>query len=793
MLLRFDGQGGRFAQLSVRGYSADLAQRPDLGVYLYDPRGAPLLDPYAAPVASYQATDSGLVLTRQSPANAIKVEERWTAHPSYIGLEGRVTSTEQVPSSRGVEACVQLPLDLVGMQWHGQLDRSERIERRPAPYKTVLTRLVDIGSFGDASLHLKSDLDFNLNGVNLIGDATFGLAMAIDSEHPAAYYVSYDASRETYSACFHLGIDKDHVRDNRSATFSLALFSPDNPDQGLRSALKKYISIYPDSFLGALPRATGMVVGDTYNYKEYPDPERYHIQSVWGSVKAKSKERGIYSLAYLWPTGFYDRDMRMKAAPVAGGGDQSWEADIAACLKIYADYEQQQNPFAESCVGSYPFATCQPSRASGQTYGPVYHSESSGWYTLEAFQVTVSNEPNFLFGKFVMRDPIARSLLQDETGGHVKAMSYASAMSEAFWDPGYKRCYFDGIDPDPGLEVTPSREPAPGPAPTQTDTFGELNLEIAKRANGLYGSDYLDTHPEEGLSLFSGAAIDNVGVYLRQDFNPQMLRVASLPLGYDPATASVVAFEHLSMLAFLRALRASLPPEAPIATNGVPISGLLGEGVDFFINEMIPIARDGATVDKIYDETLANKLRLIDRIRMVVNQRPVTLMAVLNRAADEQDLLAQIQTYLPLYTAKGIYINIDRYGQSPEKYFWVAQPKDPAVLAAYRRHLDTVYALNVAGWEPETFARPVDSGGQADPAVLAERFGSGLYTLYNADSQAKRVDLVIDWKRAGFSAAPLGATDHETGAALPLTASGDTLTIAGLQLAPNTVQVIELR
>ncbi len=791
--LTFDSQIKQFAQLAVPGYTADLAQRPNLGVYLYDPTGSVLLDAHNTPVDSYQAVDNGVILTRQSPQNNIMVQENWKAYKNYLGLEAKITNTEKTPSSRGVEACVQLPLDLVGKQWYAHLDQSELIQQRLEPYKTVLTRLVDIGAFGDGSHHIKSNLDFNLNGINLIGDQSFGLAIALNPEYPAAYYVSYNASRTSYNACFHLGIDKDHIQNNNSATFSLSFFSPDTPAEGLRSALKKYIAIYPGSFVGALPRDPGMVVGDTYNYKEYPDPSLYHINANWGTVKARDKEYGVYSLAYLWPTGFYDRDMRMKTEAASGGGDQSWEADIAACLKIYSDYENNQNPFEESCTGSYPFVTCNKSRSSGLAYGPVYGNQTSSWYQLQAFQVTVSNGPNFLFGKFGMYGPISSSLLQDEAGGHVRAMSYASATEEAFWDRGYKRCYFDGINPDPGLEVIPSNQPELGPAPTQTDNFGQLNLEIAKRANGLYGSDYLDTHPQEGVNLFKGAAVDTTGVYLRPDFNPQRLRVASLQLGYDPITSMVVSFEHLNTLAFLRALRASLPSNAPIATNGMPISGLLGQGVDFFINEMTPIQRDGELVDKIYDESLANKLRLINRMRMVANQRPITLMAVLNRATDEQTLIEQIKEYLPLYTAKGIYINIDRYGQNPEKYFWVTQPNDPAVFQEYKKHLDAVYALNVAGWEPETYARPIGPSGQAMPEILVERFGKELFTLYNTDDATMSFELRIDWKQAGLTSPPSHVVEWETKSDLPFSVSGDTLVLSGLDLATNGVQIIQFR
>jgi hypothetical protein len=585
--LIFDTQTKKFSHLEVPGYTADLSAKPDLGVYLYDPAGTVLLDASAIPVSSYQMTGNSLHLNRENVTQKIKTEETWTAHPKHIELETTITHIGNTPMSRAIEACVQWPLDLVGKQWHHHLHQSETIQLRPEPYQTLLTKLVDIGSFGDGSHHMKSDLDFNLHGLNLIGDDSFGLALAIHPEKPAAYHVRYDPVRRSYDACFHLGIYEDHLENTDSVSFTVTLFFPDDPEWGLRSALQKYVSIYPGSFVGSLDPQAGIVVGSSYNYNEYPDPEEFHIGAMWNGFKAQNADYGVYSLAYLWPTGFVDRGMRLTASRAPDGPDPSWEADIAACLSLYQDYDQGQNPFEETCTGWEPFTQCTQTNPEGRIYGPVYdRHESTGLYYIQAFQVTASNFPNYLFDKFSIYEPFSNSLLQDESGGHLNAMSFASAMAKLSWEPDYVRCFFNGFNPDPGLEVSPSNQPSPGPAPTQTDSFGHLNLEIAKRAVGLYGASYLHEDPYKGLHLYNGAAVDTVGAYLRQDFNPDRLRVASLPLGHDTSSGRVVALEHLSLLAFLKALRASLPSDAALSVNGYPISGILGQEVDFFMAEM---------------------------------------------------------------------------------------------------------------------------------------------------------------------------------------------------------------
>jgi len=787
--LAFNTQTKKFSYLEIPGYTADLSVKPDLGVYLYDPAGTILLDASATQVKSYQMVGNTLQLSRENPAQQIKTEETWAAYEKHIELETRITHTGETPISRAIEACVQLPLDFIGKQWYHHLHQSETIQLRSKPYQTLLTTLVDIGAFGDGSHHMKSDLDFNLHGLNLIGDDSFGLALAIHPEKPVAYYVRYDATRESYDACFHLGIYKDHLENTDHVSFNLAFFFPDDPEWGLGSALQKYVSIYPESFVGHLGPQSGMVVGGEYSYNEYPDPEEFHIGALWDGFKARNADHGVYSLVYLWPTGFVDRGMRLTASSAPNGPDPSWEADIAACLSLYQDYDHGQNPFKQTCIGPLPFKQCTDTGSNGRVYGPVYKPASQGYYNIRTFQVTMTNFPNYLFSQFGIHEPFSSSLLQDESGGHVNAMSFASAMYELGWDPDYVRCFFDGFNPDPGLGVSPTNQLSSGLAPTQTQNFGHLNLEIAKRANGLYGASYLYEGSSEGLNLYNGAAVDTVGYYLRQDFNPDMLRVASLPLAYDTPSGRVVSLEHLSLLAFLRAMRASLPPDAALSMNGYPISGILGQESDFFITELFSRERDGQWVDELYDEDLQTRLRRINRIRMSVYQRPVTFWAVFSRAATEQQLLEQMKQILPFYTSKGMYINPYRYG---EKYFWDAKPQSQDVVREYKKHLDAVHAFSVAGWEPVPFAEPFDQGGSVIiPDILVERFGNRFFTLYNAGDQTVSFSVKIDWKSIGLP--PARIKDWETGRVLPFTVSGSTLTVSGLSLARHTVQILELQ
>ena len=783
----FDRQSGRFTRVDVQTRAFALTTGRDLGVYLFDARGNSLLDVRSIPAARVERVGDDLIISREQRATHVQTVEKWTAHANRIDLETTIVNTDPSTPSRAIEACLQLPLDLIGSYWYHHFEDREIIAKRSEPYKTVLQRLIDIGTFSDGSFHLKTDLDINLNGLNLIGNGEFGLAISINPEQPAAYYVRYDPQHLSYDACFHLGIYNEHIRFGDRVSFALSLFVPDEPEWGLRSAYAKYIAIYPQSHKGRLPRKTTMVTLEEYSYDAFPNPLEYRIGAVWGRYKAQNRRFGIDDLVYIWPHGYYDRGMRLKVQPSSAGSVQTWEADIAACFALYEDIDQGREPFAETCTGSYPFATCSRQRERGQIYGPVFERDrGSGWRRAEAYQMTVSNGPNFLIGQFRLPAPFVASLLQDADGRWLNAMSFASMITEVPWEPGVRRCIFDGINPDPGVNVALSNEPRPAPAPTIVSNFGELNLEVVKRAHGLYGPGYLDTHPDEGTTLYHGVAVDTVGVYVRPDFNPRALRVASLPLSYDRVTGRVVALEHLTTLAFLRALRASIPSDAPIASSGAPIGGILFQEADYILEEFVKIERNGRLIDELYDETQPDKLRLINRIRMGANQRPITFSVRFERATSDRAFLEQIRRYLPLYTAKGIYVNIDRYGNDPERYFWSDPPSSQDVLRAYRQHLHAVHALNVAGWQPVPYAT-------ASEGILVERFGQDYLTFYNPDERPRTATVAINWRAIGLNEPPSRIVDFDTGTELPFRVSGDSMTIDALALDGLAARIVRIR
>src|SRR5690606_32887364 len=108
------------------GFRADL-EPTQTGVTVLDHAGRTLVAS-ATPAASLEARDGRVRLVREDPAEALRVEETWAARETHIEVAATITHTGPAPASRAIEACVSLPVDLVGRTWHHDIQRAERIE-----------------------------------------------------------------------------------------------------------------------------------------------------------------------------------------------------------------------------------------------------------------------------------------------------------------------------------------------------------------------------------------------------------------------------------------------------------------------------------------------------------------------------------------------------------------------------------------------------------------------------------------------------------------------------------------
>lgn len=767
--LSFDKRERRFASFDVSdALSASMTKTAGLGVSLSDHRGVPLLDINAIEVSAVAREGDTLRITRTAPSTGLQTIESWTAHPRHIDVRVDIVSNEN--RSRAIEACLLVPIDLTGKRWHHHLHESEVIADE-VTYQTLLTSGLDIGheSRTGFGAHLKSALPFNLHGVNAVGDERAGLALAMHPETPGSYYVAYDATDNRLRACFHLSVYTQHRTRPDRTHFRLVLMNVDRPAWGLRSAVSEYTSIFSDWFRVRSPERTGMTVGAGYNYRRYPAPTDYHISNMWNALNKVNPTRGVRNLLYVWPTGYLDRGVRLQARLVDGPCaecDRSIDTHITACMNLYRDYEAGLVRFPQTCSDTWSQTGCRASAVpptEQRRYGPV--RIKSYFYDLIPTQVTIRSDYALrLFGQFPVHDLFDKSILRGPDDRYEGAISDSHALMRVGAD--LYTCYINGLNPDPGVLVStnaaraslkPDSQADAPPPPVEFDNFGQLNIEIAKRALGVYGEAHLFKGRSDLQIAYDGVALDTVGAYVRPDFHPPMLEVASYPLAYDPDTGKPVAMEHLGLTAFLRAIRAQLPRSAEIATNGYPVSGTLGQGVDHFIRELGRRLRRTSAGDKpkhineLYDEPESIRARRIHRARMVAGQRPITFWARFIRTrqhADErgvsvdQALHQDLRRLLPLYTATGVYLFVQKTG-IPGRDGFFRDTQDPSVTSEYKRHLDTVFALTRAGWQPVPYARA------SDPQVWIERFGSPgatqLFTLYNPTPDDIRSTVHIDW------------------------------------------------
>ena len=788
-----------------------------LGVALADHRGVSTLEPTRDAVRAVERTDRGLRIVRERPDTGLRVVETWIAHARHIELQATIavidnpgSGTPAVPAasdnrSRAIEACLALPLDAVGKTWHHHLHQSEVIAA-DGEYRTLLTPEIDIGhhSPDGKSSHIKSLLPFNLHGLNAITDpgdradgrdarAGAGIAIAMHPQSPGSYFVAYHGPSRQLRACFHLGIHAGHRTHPDRTSMRLLLMGVDRPAWGLRSALAEYVSVVPAWFRGRLPRQTGMTVGGGYSHRHYPRPQDFHISSMWNVYRPQNRDLGIQNLMYAWPTGYLERGLRLRARPTAGpcaDCDRSIDAHVAACMQLYEDYENGAVRFPETCGDPWAQRDCRASvvpPTTDKSYGPVRIRRL--FADLIPYQVIEPSEQELrLLGKFAVREPLGRSILRGPDGRQHGALSDSMGLLPVPGTKGIYTCYINGFNPDPGVLVraaarkvrTRDRGRQQRTPPVETANFGHLNLEIARRATGVYGAAHVRrTHA--GPVIFDGVALDTVGAYLRPDFNPDMLAVASHPLAYDPDSGRLVAMEHLGLSAFMAELRSQLPDRVSIAINGYPISGTLGQGVDHFVREMARRWRRGPGDERprhyyeLYDEDLDLRLRRVYRARMVAVQRPITFWTRFvhtdKRAAErgvspEQALLTDMRALLPMYTATGVYAYLQRTGISHNPRF-LGAPQDPQLMAEYRRHLDTVAALTRAGWQPVPHASGRDEAGAR---IVMERFGGQsngaeqLFTVYNTGARPASVTVTIEWADIGHSQQFTGLRDWHTGA-----------------------------
>lgn len=719
------------------------------------------------------------------PAN-LKVSETWTANRNNFHLRVDLSYIQPVDEEQAVEARLQMPINFPGGKWYHHLDSAENIQPDRI-YSTTLTRGVDIGTSSTSYRHLKSDLPFNLNGLNYIATNNYGLGVGIDPTVPTAYFVHYQSAQQILYASFHLGINPHHVTYSGQTFFGLNIFMPENPHWGMRDALEKYYDIYSEEFdpVDRTGKKGMLVGGGNYNPAFFPDHTEYKIDAFWQNAHASYTSPNPFDVLYYnIPSFFLDRGAKFKYFKLSPHQPiftkELIDQNASIYLDLLRDYEAykfrgiRDNPFSETCTHEV-FSDCNTINGTTYLYGPVRLTGLSGYYSLQPYQHVDKNYQLNLYGHYYMAEPIHKSLLQNPDGtynGAVTSFGYAVDTTNKT-----ARMYINGLNPEPG--ITYDATATQTTTPVVTNNFGQLSIENTKRAVGIYGGVYQSIRINNQLLDFNGAAVDVVGAYLREDYKPDLKNMATYPLAYHPTTGKVVALEHLGLAAYLTKLREALGNSRPIAVNGLPISGFLFNKIDYVIAEAG--LRDG--IHEAYTTNKEIVLRKVNRYRMAANKRSITFWFRFNETAQHPDsVLDVIQTVFPQYTAKGIYLYVQRVAEKP--YFFDGDTTliSNDIKHYYKNHIETVYTLNQAGWEPVSYTTSSDSN------ILIERFGKKYITLFNPGSDTQ-FDLIIRKKWIGLGNT-INLTDFETGQNIPFSGRRNIIEVKDISLKANSYKVL---
>jgi hypothetical protein len=152
---------------------------------------------------------------------------------SHLEITGKITDLTK--KDRAITLTFALPVDAEGWQWWDDIRRGRTISGK-IEYSNTST--VRCGLTGTMSVYPLCAINNN----------KYGIALAIDMSKPAVYRLIYHAGLKQLLIAYDFGLVPDTKNFPSSAEFKFIIYRF-NPAKGFRSALKKYMEIFPDYFV----------------------------------------------------------------------------------------------------------------------------------------------------------------------------------------------------------------------------------------------------------------------------------------------------------------------------------------------------------------------------------------------------------------------------------------------------------------------------------------------------------------------------------------------------------------
>lgn len=154
------------------------------------------------------------------------------AKSNHLEISGTIRNL--TTQDRAITLVFALPVEADGWQWWDDIRRSRQIKGK-SEFSAVVP--VRCGSTGAMSLY----------PIAAINNERFGLAIGIDMLTPAIYRISYHAGLKQFLIAYDFGLAQETINFPSSANFKFVIYRF-SPEWGFRSALQKYIDIFPEYF-----------------------------------------------------------------------------------------------------------------------------------------------------------------------------------------------------------------------------------------------------------------------------------------------------------------------------------------------------------------------------------------------------------------------------------------------------------------------------------------------------------------------------------------------------------------
>jgi hypothetical protein len=755
---------------------------------------------------------NGDVITHTSTITALNLDfsATYTATIDRIAIHADVTDTSA--SERALTLYFALPISATREWIWGDDIRTSRTITGTSEFANFSSEYGGIGANG----HLSEYPWASLSG------PAGGIALGVPLDSPGAMRLIHNPATNQFYVAFDLGLSPQTAEFPSRAWVDLVLYRFD-PGWGFRAAAQGYYDRFPDAFTRRIPPEKEGIWVAFSSLEPITDVQDFGIAfHELGNLDQVplDEENGIFSFRYLihpWSQWF-----PIDSRPLTNPG---FEYDPPG--SGWDDYSTGYaiDPTGGCCGGRALQLTNTVSTeehgawqhiALNQTMSrPLYFG---GWSRAES----VTGDPDINYSLYLDMyytdgTPSWGHVLQFDTGTHDWQfregfiVPTTTAQSVNFhcllrWTHG-GTAWFDDLDL---WEIqSESRKVTATISSGLFDECGRYRYEFTVQpwCSGPAGCAVFAVNSDPDISD-SDYQLDNAHLVWNQavkdaytttpgldgeyvdsflnratvmDFRTDHFAAADIPLTYGTSDRRVGVLEGFATVEFVRWLVQDMVtiPEIPGWMMANWILRDLWWGADLF--DVMGTETNWLTGEGFVPESDAT----LNYRRTLAYQRPYLLLMNTNFDNLTHEL---VERYFQICLFYGIYPSMFSHNSFDDPYW-----EDPTLYNRdrdlFRRYIPLIRRLNVAGWQPVTYA------STSDPEVYIERFGEWLdlhFTLRNMTIETKTMTVTLQADDLRLCPIPLTTTALLAETQHPLSAPGPTRTLT-VTLPAQASEVLTIR